>query len=298
MILTCPACGSKSSIDDSKVPDRAFQARCAKCEKLFRVDPPAPEPEAPPAPSDPGASALGEPESNPAGAAARPSPETAPEPPAVEEEPEMFAPRGGGDDAEVDDPGPAAGGGDDVSTAVQRELQKLMPLLMARGGASVSAAVPANAPALPGIEKMTDGQPLALVAVASDEEATPVREAFLSLGYRVVRVNTMKKALSQLDDREPQCIVVGSAFPGEEGGGKSLLRRLSGLTPEQRRATVVSFISPKFKSMDGLPAFVLGADFVIASADLSRVRDLLREGIRGKEQMYRAFRRAQQRLLA
>lgn len=52
MQAACPQCGAKIVVDDSKVPDRAFQVRCPKCQAVAKfpgrgaaVPPPAEAPE-------------------------------------------------------------------------------------------------------------------------------------------------------------------------------------------------------------------------------------------------------------
>ena len=67
MNSTCPGCGTTYRIDPEKVPSTGVRARCAHCETVFRVSPPAAE-------------------SQSAGTAAR-VPESDPTPSAVQDEP-------------------------------------------------------------------------------------------------------------------------------------------------------------------------------------------------------------------
>lgn len=71
MILTCPNCSTRYSVDGSKFPAAGRTVRCAKCGHSWHQAPEAPEPEAAPIP---------EPEAAPAPAAAEAQPEPAANP--------------------------------------------------------------------------------------------------------------------------------------------------------------------------------------------------------------------------
>ncbi len=116
--------------------------------------------------------------------------------------------------------------------------------------------------------------------------------ALAELGYGVVVAADKAAAEAKLDEG---CgvVVIGEAFGQEQDGGRSLLRRLGGLPPAQRRSTVAILVSSKFRTGDGLPAFVLGADAVVSSKDLANAKQVLKEAISGKEELYGPFFRAQ-----
>lgn len=179
---------------------------------------------------------------------------------------------------------------EEIAAIVRAEIGRLMPLLQGRApAASLPGAPPAAADAF------DDDAKRALLCVPDEKDFISISAASQKLGYLVERVRLVEDVYERLDDGW-SLVVVAHAFPEDPEGGKAILRRLAGLTPEQRRDMTVAFLSSKYKSMDGLPAFVLAADFVIASSDVGRVIELLREGIRGKEKLYRAFRKSLSKL--
>lgn len=140
-----------------------------------------------------------------------------------------------------------------------------------------------------------DDRPRALVCDPNGQSAGTIETALKQLGYQVEILGGLQDSFQALDQGY-ELVAIAHAFPEDPEGGKTLLRKLAGSSSERRRHTFVAFVSPKYKSLDGLPAFVLGADLVIASADLPRTLEILREGIRGKAHLYRAFERAQAQL--
>lgn len=226
MVLTCPACGSKSSLDDKKVPKGPFQAKCAKCSHLFRVDP------------------------------------------AEAADTEMAAVM-----AEVGAP-PSHGPSPGVPTVDPRGVE------LARTLASSTI----------------EDELHALVCEADDGLAQAITRALGAFGYDVERCRTTADGQAKVDEGFA-FVAVGTPSDDPEGG-KALLRRMAAFAPDRRRAITTAFITTKHKSMDGLAAFVLAADFVIAVADIGRAADLIRDGLRGKEQLYRGLRRAQAKLSA
>lgn len=265
MILICPACGSKSSIDDRKVPKKAFQAKCAKCAHVFRAD---------------GAAA--------AAPASATYDEDEPRSPAAEEAlPATAAP--------APLPSTAAGPGqEEIAALVRAEIGRLLPMLLQGRGAP--APSPGGGLLPPVADAFDDDVKRALICEPDEKGFIALSAAAQKLGYGVERIRKVEDSYERLDEGW-SVVLVAHSFPEDAEGGKAILRRLAGLTPEQRRDMTVVFVSSKYKSMDGLPAFVLAADFVIASSDLSRATELLREGIRGKEKLYRAFRKSLAKLV-
>jgi len=228
MILNCPSCGSKSTVDDAKVPDQPFQARCASCGGLFRVDPAAP-----------------------------PSSESERDVPMTPEA---------------------------VTSLVHEEVRRIL----------AASWMPSSGgfPSMDGGTEGMAGAKSALVCLDAEAERQSVSGALAKLGYAVLVATDMKEAESKIDERH-RVVVIGETFGREQDGGRSLLRRLGGLPPARRRSTVVTLISTKFRTGDGLPAFVLGADAVVSSKDLGDARRVLERAISGKEELYGPFFRAQ-----
>lgn len=252
MILACPECGSKSSLDDRKVPSKAFQARCAKCGQLFKVDP----------------AGVGDDDAEMAAVASELA--TPPAPVAA-------------------DPGGLSR--EQIAEIARQEVRRAMALVLP-GAPSVVATAIGDLVAGDSADERR-----ALVCESDDVIASHFLRALATLGFRTERSADLDESMQRVED-DFNVVVVGHAFGANQDGGKEVLRKLAGWRPERRRTTLVAFVSPKFKSLDGLPAFVLAADIVIASSDAPRALDLLKEGIRGKEQMYRAFQRATAKLHA
>lgn len=62
MILTCPACQTRYTVDAAKFPPQGRSVRCARCGEVWHADPPAAEPElVPPPPPEPVREAYAEP---------------------------------------------------------------------------------------------------------------------------------------------------------------------------------------------------------------------------------------------
>ncbi|MFN7974535.1 MAG: hypothetical protein U0166_19650 [Acidobacteriota bacterium] len=170
---------------------------------------------------------------------------------------------------------------DEAADIVRREVQRIF--------GETLGLQPSNTSTSSGLE---NDMPEALVCEPDAAVARALDGALRSLGYQIDVQTGLQESFQALDQAY-DLVVVGHAFAEDPEGGKTLLRKLAGGSPERRRHTFVAFVSPKYKSLDGLPAFVLGADIVISSADVGRAMELLREGIRGKAQLYRVFERCQ-----
>jgi hypothetical protein len=94
--------------------------------------------------------------------------------------------------------------------------------------------------------------------------------ALASAGFEAVAASSPSEARSHLDAGAVVLVMGSSGDAGETG-----LATLAGMPPVGRRACVVALIGPSFTTGDGMRAFLLGADQVVAAADGARLGEIV-----------------------
>jgi predicted Zn finger-like uncharacterized protein len=253
MLLVCPGCKNKITLDDGTLPVGIFKVRCTGCGRTITAqfqDEPSPAPQ----PSTP--------------AQAQPAPAIT----------EKIKPVSASSETSEVSPVVQAFVKEQLGAAKKEILDAIQSLFQ---GASISQS---DAVADPGSSKralICSGDPLVTDTLAS---------SLKGMGYLSDSCSSATESFKNLDFLYG-VIVTDLAFPDDPEGGKKLIVRINSKKAVDRRQTFVVLISPTQKTLDGNAAFFSGVNLILNKADLNNFDSVVRRSQQDFQQMYSTFHR-------
>jgi len=262
----CPNCAQRIVIDDAKVPDRAFSVKCPKCQTVVRF----PGKGAAPAVSAPGTATFNT--NLPTGAYPAGTPTGAF--PAYPNAGTPVAAAPAATPAAAPAPNaPAESASDELRAQMMAQLRREM----SRGeGGRVAGR--------------------ALVALLDRAQAGAIALPLTRIGYQVDTIENSDEGARLLEQGMYDLVVATRAPAGQ--GRESLYQRLNRLSPEARRRIFVVIVGDEFKTGDGIQAWAVLADMVVASRDIPTVDAVLLPILAERGRLYQAFLDARKRFEA
>jgi len=262
MVLVCPGCKNKITLDDGTLPVGIFKVRCTGCGRSITAqfqDEPAP----PPAPA--------------------PAPEAAPQPPPGYQSQasgvsEKIKPAGTLPETTDVSPAVQAFVKDQLGAAKREILDAIQSLFQ---GATISQS---------DSEEELISSKKALVCSADPVLADTLAASLKTMGYQSESCSSVMESLKTVDSPYG-LIIVDPVFPDDPEGGKKLIGRINSKKAVDRRQTFLVLISSTQKTLDGNSAFFSGVNLIINKADLNNFETTVRQSQKNFHQMYFTFRR-------
>ena len=258
MVLVCPGCKNKITLDDGTLPIGIFKVRCTGCGRSITAqfkDEPAPSP-----PSAPVA-APAPPQSQPSG---------------ITENARKAATRPDSTDVS---PAVQAFVKDQLGAAKKEILDAMQSLFQ---GATIAQNYTSE-------EEMATAK-RALICTGDGAIADTLTATLKGMGYQVESCSSAIEGLKTVDSMYG-IIVLDPVFPDDPEGGKKLIGRINSKKAVDRRQTFLVLISSTQKTLDGNSAFFSGVNLIINKVDLDDFEMTVRQSQKDFQQMYSTFRR-------
>lgn len=160
----------------------------------------------------------------------------------------------------------------------------------AAAAAPPAASAPAPAPAAPRSTIPLKPTALpgerALVALDDQQRAGEIARCLELLGYEV---DIMSDADGVRAIEQAAHVIVVMARTVAEGGALTCYQRLFLLNSDIRRGFFLILVGDEYTTADGVQAFVVHGDLVIASPDASSCEVIIRERLIERSRLFRAF---------
>ena len=147
------------------------------------------------------------------------------------------------------------------------------------------AAVPAPSPVIPLKPTALPGE-RALVALDDQGRASEIARPLTALGYEV---DIMSDADGVRALEQSAHVIVVMARTVAESGALTCYQRLFLLNSDIRRAFFLILLGDEYTTADGVQAFVVHGDMVVASADAANCEVTLRDRLIERTRLFRVF---------
>ena len=135
-----------------------------------------------------------------------------------------------------------------------------------------------------------NGDPrLALVCLASPEQAGPIEAALKELGYTVHQSAKPEEAVEQLAQNRYELVLIHEAYGGSPDQNQ-VLKAIQTMAMPLRRHMCVGLIGAGFKTSDYMMAFAKSVHFVVAEADLGTIKTVVRRAVADNDHLYKTLR--------
>jgi predicted Zn finger-like uncharacterized protein len=264
MVLVCPGCKNKITLDDGTLPIGIFKVRCTGCGRSITAqfkDEPQPVQQPPTAPAP-----------------------VAPPQPQPSHQSQASGVR------EKNQPASAAPESNDISPAVQTFVRDQLgiakkEILDAMQSLFQGGTIKQNDP-----EEELVGSKKALICSADAQLVDTLTASLKGMGYQSESCSSAIEGL-RIVDSPFGLIIVDPIFPDDPEGSKKLIGRINSKRAVDRRQTLLVLISSTQKTLDGNSAFFSGVNLIINKTDLNNFETTVRQSQKNFHQMYSTFRR-------
>jgi len=139
------------------------------------------------------------------------------------------------------------------------------------------------------LEFFEEGTRLALVLNGDDKQVNDISSVLEELSYKSIVAPSIQDAMGKLRLHHFDLIILSDGFDGQNLEGNPATHYLNHLSMSVRRKIFLVLLSDKFNTMDNMMAFMLSANLVINTADLSKLRLILNKAIPDHEKFYKIF---------
>lgn len=139
------------------------------------------------------------------------------------------------------------------------------------------------------LDLFEEGTRLALVLNGDDKQVNDISSVLEELSYKSIVAPSTQDAMGKLRLHHFDLIILSDGFDGQNLEGNPATHYLNHLSMSVRRKIFLVLLSDKFNTMDNMMAFMLSANLVISSADLSKLRLILNKAIPDHEKFYKIF---------
>ena len=250
MVLICPKCEARLTLDEAKAPSRPFSVRCPKCQTSVNVQPPA----------APTVTALTD-----------EMVEMPPAPSASPFERPITAP-------------PFDGGGQTAKAATENVpagLDGLAKLLAdaLRGANTGSAANRAR-------KRPVWDRRKALVCTGP-EPRERIACSLVASDYEVFVAENTAQALGRMREERMDVVILDGDFDPLEQGVAFITREVKLLRPSERRRLFFVYLTAGVRTMDLHAAFLQNVNLVVNSSNIEQLSEALEISIRNYNELYR-----------
>jgi len=257
MVINCPKCEARLTLDEAKAPSKPFSVRCPKCQNSVNVQPPAAQTmtaltdeivQMPPAPN------------------------TSPF-----ERPVTAPPFDGG----VKDTKPTVS-----MESVPAGLDGLAKLLAdALRGADSGSAVNR------GRKRPAWDRRKALVCVGP-EPRERIASSLVASDYEVFVAENTAQALGRMREERMDVVLLDGDFDPIDQGVAFITREVKLMRPSERRRLFFVYLTAGVRTMDLHAAFLQNVNLVVNSSDIEQLSEALEISIRNYNELYRDFYQA------
>jgi predicted Zn finger-like uncharacterized protein len=139
------------------------------------------------------------------------------------------------------------------------------------------------------IDSLQDGEKLAIVMSDDEHETDLLKKSIEGLGYRFIRAETPRKAISMMRFNNFDLVVMSDTFNDIPFEKNPVLDFLNHLPMFVRRQTILVLFGERFKSNDRMMGFTISANIVVNSRNLDEITDILAPAISDQQMRYRVF---------
>jgi hypothetical protein len=168
-------------------------------------------------------------------------------------------------------------------------LRQQLDALRAQIKAELTAGLPASAAPRPGPRGRPADPPTAVVAAGDAAVQQAVLQAFTRLGDQPRKATDLAAGVQALEEEALALVVVDQSLGGADAEGPKLLEWANRMPGPRRRGIFVAWVADDVRSLDQGAAFVCGANATVARSDLSRLTEVLQEGMIERDKLYRVF---------
>lgn len=258
MVLICPKCEARLTLDEAKAPSRPFSVRCPKCQTSVSIQPPAAQTMA--AVSD----EIVEMPPMPTQTSPFERPITAPPFEAPENKSERSS----------------------ATEGVPAGLDGLAKLL-----ADALRNADSGSAANRGRKRPAWDRRKALVCVSPAYRETIAR-SLSGNQYEVFVAENMAQALGRMREERMDVVILDANFDPLEQGVAFVTREVKLLRPSERRRLFFVYVTTGVRTMDLHAAFLQNVNLVVNSSDVEQLPEALEISIRNYNELYRDFTRA------
>lgn len=258
MVLICPKCESRLTLDEAKAPSRPFSVRCPKCQTSVNVQPPGAK-------------------------------TTAAGPDEIVEMPPAATPTSPFE-RPVAAPPFAAGGnespGASTPEGIPASLDGLAKLL-----ADALRNADSGSGANRGRKRPAWDRRKALVC-ASPAYRETIARSLSGSEYEVFVAENMAQALGRMREERMDVVILDASFDPLEQGVAFITREVKLMRPSERRRLFFVYLTTGVRTMDLHAAFLQNVNLVVNSSDVEQLPEALEISIRNYNELYRDFNRA------
>lgn len=258
MVVICPKCDARLTMDEAKAPSRPFSVRCPKCQTSVNVQP-TPAPSTPAAPDD-----VVDMRPTPTHSSPFERPITAP----------PFK-------ADGNDSNPVS-----TTESMPTGLDGIAKLL-----AEALRHADSGSAANRGRKRPAWDRRKALVC-ASPAYRETIARSLSSDEYEVFVAENMAQALGRMREERMDVVVLDANFDPFEQGVAFVMREVKLLRPSERRRLFLVHLTTGVRTMDLHAAFLHNVNLVVNSSDVEQLPEALEISIRNYNELYRDFNRA------
>ena len=173
---------------------------------------------------------------------------------------------------------PGRGGAAPAKAEAQKSAPEEAPRPAEPGAGPAASAIPLKPTALPGER--------ALVALDDRQRAGEMARSLMRLGYEV---DIMSDAEGVRTMEQGAHVIVAMARTVAEGGALTCYQRLFLVPSDLRRQFFLILVGDEYTTGDGVQAFVVHGDLVVASPDAGLSEVVVRERLIERARLFRVF---------
>jgi hypothetical protein len=160
--------------------------------------------------------------------------------------------------------------------------------------APASAAPAAAAPAVPkpaaaAEEAWDPNRRLAMVCLTQPAITEQAKAQIATMGYTVRTPATPEEALQRIQQEKFEVVLVDELFGGS-AEANTLYTTIRSMVMPLRRHMCVGLVGKHFKTFDNMTAFAKSVTFVMAEADLGKIKEVVQRGMAENDEFYKTFR--------
>lgn len=131
-----------------------------------------------------------------------------------------------------------------------------------------------------------------LLCIETPEVRESLRSALVPTLFDVFSADTAPEALEILHESRAEVIVLSPGFDAEHQGGSAMMQYVNSLTPQLRRRTYVTLVSPQLRTLDTYLAFANGVNLTVHPEDVGSFQAIFDRSVRDFNELYRPFNQA------
>ena len=119
-----------------------------------------------------------------------------------------------------------------------------------------------------------------------------LRAALEPSRYEIFSADFAPEAIEILHESLAEVIVLSPTFDPDHQGGAAMMQYVNSLTPQARRRTYITLVSPQLRTHDAYLAFANGVNLTVHPEDVSSFQSIFERSVRDFNELYRPLNQA------